>query len=273
MNILITGSNGFIGRNLSKQLASYGYKISLLTRTNCDLLDNESVNNFFREKQTIYDLVIHTAIKGGRRTKTDDPSIVFTNLLMLYNLLSNQTYYNHIISFGSGAEFDRRYNIDLHSMNHYPIDPYGLSKSIIDKLSNIENKLCNFRIFNCFGSDEAPDRMIKANIIRYINKEPMVIYQNRQMDFFYIDDLGLLIDYCLKNSWYPKNINCCYKDKIDLISIASIINELSNYRVPIIVEQKDTIANSYTGNHTELPIQYTGLSNSIKKIYYRLINI
>ena len=138
MNILITGSNGFIGRNLTKQFRNnYGYNIFELNSYNCDLTKPSDVNKFFKEKQEQYDLVIHTAIHGGRRTKVDEPEIVYHNLLMLYNLLANQNYYQCIISFGSGAELDRRYDINPHAMNRYPVDPYGLSKSIIDKISMV----------------------------------------------------------------------------------------------------------------------------------------
>ena len=84
MNILITGSNGFIGRNLSKQLSDkYGYNITELHRGNCDLLNPESVDNFFRNSNKTYDLVLHTAVEGGRRTKTDSSDIVYKNLLIL----------------------------------------------------------------------------------------------------------------------------------------------------------------------------------------------
>ena len=52
MNILITGSDGFIGRNLSKQLPEkFHYNITNLNRNNCDLLDQESLKNFLHKEQ------------------------------------------------------------------------------------------------------------------------------------------------------------------------------------------------------------------------------
>lgn len=273
MNILITGSNGFIGRNLSKQLSSYGHKITKLHRENCNLLDPESVNSFFTNSEQTYDLVLHTAVEGGRRIKTDDANIVYNNLLMLYNLLSYQKYYQCIISFGSGAELDRRYDINSHSINRYPIDPYGLSKNIIDKLCATEDKLCNFRLYNCFGVDEQSDRMIRANIIRYLNKQNIIIQQNRRMDFFYVDDLGLLINSLISCNSIPKIHDCCYAEKYDLFQIAEMINNLDNHKVDIIVEQPG-LNKDYTGISANININYIGLKQALNIIYnkYKAIN-
>jgi len=271
MNILITGSHGFIGRNLSKQLNNkYGHTITELHRGNCDLLDPESVDNFFQKSGKAYDLVLHTAVEGGRRTKTDSPDIVYKNLLMLYNLLSHQRYYQCIISFGSGAELDRRYDINDHAINRYPIDYYGLSKNVIDKLCAAEPKLCNFRIFNCFGIDENDDRMIKSNIIRYLNKEDIIIHQNRKMDFFYIDDLSLLIHSLIDANNIPKAYDCCYHSKYSLYEIGTMINNCDDHKVNIIVENEQ-MAKDYHGISAKININYVGLEQAIRTIhnYYK----
>jgi len=267
MNILITGSNGFLGRNLNKYLSRIdGYNITTLARQDSDLINQDEVKSFFQKQNKVFDLVLHTAVNGGRRTKIDTPEIVYNNLLMLYNLLSSQDYFRCLISFGSGAELDRRYDINTESINRYPIDPYGLSKSVIDKICSDEPKLCNFRIYNCFGHDEQPDRMIRGNIQRYLNKSPIVLYQNKKMDFFLIDDLVSLINYCVKNNFFPKNINCCYSEKYTLLDIATIINTLDSYRVPIEI-MDHTDGYDYIGKSHELPINYVGLVNGIKNIY------
>lgn len=277
MNILITGSNGFIGRNLKYLLNKlYGYNITTLTRAGADLLDSNQVKSFFDKQGKAFDVVLHTAVDGGRRTKPDNKDVVFNNLAMLYNLLSCQNFFQCMISFGSGAELDRRYDINPQSINRYPIDPYGLSKSIIDKISVDEPKLCNFRIYNCFGSDEEPDRMIKSNIIRYINHKDIIIHQDRRMDFFFIDDLAMLIDFFIRQNNIPKTFDCCYKDKLLLSQIANIINHLDTYKVNIVHDaQKNTIPinisnKDYIGQYVETHIPYTGLKNGIKMMYNKL---
>lgn len=269
MNILITGSNGFIGRNLSKQLEQrYNYSVTTLNRNNCDLLDSKFVYDFFLKQNTTYDLVLHTAIEGGRRNKIDSESSVYRNILMLYNLLINEQYFKHMISFGSGAELDRRNNVNNSSniTHRYPIDPYGMSKHIINNIIINESKLSNFRIYNCFGIDEQPDRMIRSNITRYLNKQDMIIYQDRIMDFFYIDDLASTIHYFIQQNSIPKHFECCYKEKYSLYDITNIINELDTHKVKISIEST-TRGNDYYGLYKKLPIDYIGLKNAISIIY------
>lgn len=271
MNILITGSNGFIGRNLRNDLSKiYNHNVVTMSRKEADLLDSQQVKEFFERNNQAFDLVLHTAVEGGRRTKNDDVNIVYNNLLMLYNLLSCQNYFQCIISFGSGAELDRRYDINPNALNRYPVDPYGLSKSVIDKISADEPKLCNFRIYNCFGVDEQPDRMIKSNMIKYLNNEDMTIHQDRRMDFFFIHDLSQLINFFIQTQNIPKVFDCCYKDKIYLTDIANIINNLAEHKVKIIYDKPDTMDKDYIGQYVETHIPYIGLKNGIKMMYNKL---
>jgi nucleoside-diphosphate-sugar epimerase len=273
MNILITGSNGFIGRNLKHLLSqTYGYNITTLTRKDADLLDPNEVKSFFNKQKQPFDLVLHTATDGGRRTIQDQPYIVYNNLLMLYNLLACQSAFQCIISFGSGAELDRRYDINPQAINRYPIDPYGLSKSVIDKISATEPKLCNFRIYNCFGFDEQPDRMIRNNIIRYLNHENMIIHQDKKMDFFFVGDLAQLIHFFIDSNNIPKLFDCCYKDKTLLSDIANLINNLDDHKVDIIYENNDSQAKDYIGQYVETHVNYVGLQKAIEMMYQKYKN-
>lgn len=273
-NILITGSNGFIGRNLSKQLKIYpNYSVTELNRNNCNLLDPESIKRFFQQQNKSYDLVIHTAVEGGRRNKPDGIEIVHNNLLMLYNLLSQQQYYQCIISFGSGAELDRRYHINGKDINRYPVDPYGLSKNLIYKLSMIEPKLCNFRIFNCFGIDEPNERMIRSSINKYLNKQNITIHQNKKVDFFYIDDLVATILYFIEQNNIPKHHDCCYMEKYTLLDIANMINNLDTHKVDIVVSDDihinpiNSMPKDYIGMSIQTNINLFGIKKALQIVY------
>ena len=275
MNILITGSNGFIGRNLAKFLASPQNSIFCMNRDNCNMLSGSDMKYFF-DNSPKFDLIIHTAIKGGRRLHKDNEDIVFQNVVMLHNLLNNKHKFKHMISFGSGAELDRRYDVNPHSKKSYPVDPYGLSKSVINNIIMNEEQLSNFRIYNCFGLDEKEQRMIKHNIIQYIQHKDITIHMDRYMDFFYIEDLYRLINDCIEKNYFPKQIDCCYKQKVKLSEIANIINELDEHKVQIIInnDSRTNIGVSdkdYIGQYS-YNIQYIGLEQSLKIIYRKLKN-
>jgi nucleoside-diphosphate-sugar epimerase len=253
MKILITGSNGYVAKALIESL-SKKHSITCLSRMEADLTSLEEVNYFFN-KHSIFDVVIHTAITGGRRTKPEDGETTDQNIKMYYNLLENRNSFRRFISFGSGAE--------LLALN----TPYGISKRLIADSMKYKDKFTNIRIFGCFDHNEANDRFIKGNIIRYINKEPIQIYENKQMDFFFMEDLISIVEYCLAQENPPKEVNCSYKEKYSLYQIAEIINCLGNHNVPI--SSNNSSGKDYIGEFN-LPISYLGLEKGIRSVYNKL---
>lgn len=266
--ILITGGNGYIAKSLYARLHNE-YDITVVTRNDFDLSNRSETNAYFSDKQ--FDFVIHTAIKGGSRLQTDSIDITHTNLSMFYNLLHNKQKFNRLVSFGSGAE------------NGMPHTPYGLSKHIIAKLiQNIPN-FYNIKIFGVFDENELDTRFIKSNIQRYLQKQPIIIHQDKYMDFFHMDDLTSIVKrYIELNSpWEPpqSTIDCCYQKSYKLSDIANMINNLDSYKVDIII-QSNELADSYTGtfntpiieNTNICQIKYIGLEAGIRNMYNKLRN-
>ena len=253
MKILITGSNGYIAKSLIESLSSE-HLIICLSRAEADLASLVELNKFF-DKHPIFDAVIHTAITGGRRTKSEDSETIDQNIKMYYNLLENRNSFRRFISFGSGAE--------LLALN----TPYGISKRLIAESMKDKDKFTNIRIFGCFDHNEADNRFIKGNIIRYINKEPIQIYENKQMDFFFMEDLVSVVKYCLAQENPPKEINCSYKEKYSLYQIAEIINKLGNYNV--LISSNNSSGKDYIGEFN-LPVPYIGLEKGIRSVYDKL---
>jgi GDP-L-fucose synthase len=247
--------------------------VTKLTRQTVDLTNKTAVDVFFKDKS--FDVVLHCAMVGGRRYITDGPEVLYKNLAMLYNLLSHQDKFDKLINFGSGAELDRTQQIDPSNQYYkdcYPTDYYGMAKNIICRLIENEDKCFSFRLFNVFGADEESARFIRANIQRYIDKEPIIIHQDKIMDFFYIDDLVTLVKFYLDKNYIPEEINAVYKDKYTLGGIATMINNLSNYEVNISIEQEG-LSKHYIGKSTRLDLlklPLKGLEQGILEIYNKL---
>lgn len=256
MKILITGGNGYIAKSLLHSL-NCKYDITSITRNTFDLTDLNATNEWFKDKH--FDVVVHTAINGGRRLKVDGDDVKKNNLDMYYNLVENIDHYNKFISFGSGAEI---YLNDA---------PYGLSKKIIAEDMRVKHNFYNIRIFGVFDENELSDRFIKANLIRYIKKESMMIHANKIMDFFYMQDLTNLVDHYITTNHCQKEINCCYDEKYTLVGIAKIINSLDKYKVPIIIHN-DVKLNLYCEQTMEFPINLIGLKKGIELTYGKLLD-
>jgi UDP-glucose 4-epimerase len=253
-NILITGGNGYIAKSIHSSLSSK-YNITTVTRQDFDLTCWASTYKFFYDKT--FDVVIHTATSGGSRLKEETDLVIRENLLMYRNLLNHQDKFTKFISFGSGAELNN------------PTTPYGISKQIIADSMFSKPNFLNLRIFAVFDENELDTRFIKGNIKRYINKEEIIIHQDKLMDFFYMPDLVTLVNYYIKENHLPKVTECSYDKKYSLLDIANLINNLSEYKVPI--KQLDfTMGPPYIGKtYTDLP--YIGLEQGIKNVYNKLI--
>ena len=254
MKILITGGKGYIAKSINNSLWEK-YHIIAPGREELDLLDSKSVDTFFEGKY--FDVVIHTATVGGSRLKEEDETVSFYNLIMFYNLIRKKEQFNKLISFGSGAEYRVEYT------------PYGFSKKIINKLIHKYNNFYNLRIYAVFDDKEKDTRFIKSNIQRYLNNEPIVIHQDKLMDFIYMPDLISIVEHYVVGKDLLKEVDCIYDDTVSLSNIAKQINNLSIGKAPINIEDP-LPGQNYIGTYSELPIAFIGLEQGIKNVYNKL---
>ena len=128
------------------------------------------------------------------------------------------------------------------------------------------------KIYAVFDENELDTRFIKSNILRYINREDMVIHQDKKMDFFYMKDLVTLVEWLInqREEEFPiQEINCSYIEKSTLIQIAGMINSLDDYKVDIIVENEGE-GDDYCDVHPIMPFNLVGLEQGIKNTYNKL---
>jgi nucleoside-diphosphate-sugar epimerase len=257
MKILITGKNGYVGRSLHSYLYSK-HDITIIGRQDLDLTNPNETSKFFSDKY--FDLVIHTAVIGGSRLNPlEGPDVVLSNLLMYDNLIRCRDKFDRLIHFGSGAE-------------ELANTPYGFSKHIINQLMKLDSRSVNVKIYAVFDENELDTRFIKSNLLRYINRENMIIHQDKKMDFFYMKDLVSLIEWLInqREKEFPiQEINCSYIEKYSLIQIAEIINSLDNYKVDIVVENEGK-GDDYCDIHPIMPFNLVGLEQGIKETYKKL---
>jgi len=131
------------------------------------------------------------------------------------------------------------------------------------------DKYYNLRIRAVFDENELDTRFIKANLINYIEHKPMVIHQNKYMDFFYMEDLVSLVNYYIKAKDPIQEVDCCYNHNLTLSEIANYINTLSDYKVEI-KTQIEGMTDAYVGNYLPILNPLVGLADGIKQTYHKL---
>lgn len=275
MKILITGGNGFIARNLFEQLNGK-YDISSADRRELNLLDSSKVLDYIKNKK--FSRIIHTATyDAAPKHSTKDPTKVLeNNLKMFFNIARCKDYFDKMIYFGSGAEYDREHWIPKMKESyfdwHIPTDQYGLSKYVMTKYALLSDNIFNLRLFAVFGKYEDLRVRIISDICNNVALNlPVTINQNKYYDFMHIDDLARIVEWFIDNKPQNKVYNVCTSDVLDFKTIAEKVVEFSGKRLNIEIKTKD-VGKEYSGDNTLLlnelgGFKFTPIDDSIRNLY------
>jgi GDP-L-fucose synthase len=276
MNILITGADGFVGKNLSLLFRQNGYSILTPSIDELDLTSTASVADFFKGHDI--DVIIHSAttLRIGTSYPTD---VCENNLRMFFNLLKEKKASAKLINFGSGSEYSRAYWHEKMSEDffgqHIPDDSHCLSKYIISKYIEDSNdaNLITLRIFGVFGQfEDHRYKFISNAVTKNIKNLPIVINQNVIFDYLDVADFYHVVEFFCKNPSKSASYNITPTDSIDLITIAKIINVLGEQVSDIVVLNKGVGVN-YSGCNARLlaampNFSFTSYRDSIANLYH-----
>lgn len=287
--LFVIGSNGFIGSHIVNWFSNPNrpvirlfyefFQIFPITRENLNLFNYEELEEFFIHNNINSEsVIINCASSGGSRIHKDSLSDTYNNLAIFFNILNiAEKYHCGFINFGSGVQSSNTIKFNTST-------PYALSKMIMHNSFCLVDKakFCEFKLYNVFGINELSSRFITSNILRYIKEEPMIIHQNKIMDFYYINDLMLQIEDVI-NDFPIQNKEICklkksavYKNKTDLIEICDIINNLDKHKVNIILESSQK-GNDYFEFYNEQRPSYDnsklfGLKNGIIEMFNNFVS-
>jgi dTDP-4-dehydrorhamnose reductase len=262
MKIAVLGANGFVGSSLAKYFARENLVIPV-TRGTINLLDPVSVKQWLIAHK--FDVVINAAT-----TMQDSDSLIDTrnNLGLFMNFYNNKNLFGKLINFSSGAEFDRRNDIDQYNENQIfnvlPIDSYGFGQNMKSRISAQTENFYTIRIFNCFGLGEIASRIF-PKLLQATSAQPLTITNDREFDYFGIRDLCSLTSYFLDTSPEVKDVNAVYFEKFKISTVVTKFCDLNNLEKNFIIQSSG--GNRYTGNGrilSELPVQLLGLDNELK---------
>lgn len=281
MKILILGATGFIGRNLKEYFEkNSGYELFYPSRQQLDLLDEGSVDVYLKKIQP--DVVINAAVcRNPKYFSNNQPlSELEQDLRMFHILEKRQDLYGKLIYFGSGAEYGKQNPIvsvkeeDL--TGDLPLTQYGMAKYTIGRIIESSRNIYNLRIFGLFGKYENwRTTFISGACCKALYKLPITIRQNVVFDYLYINDFCRIIDWFLNNEPKFKTYNVVSGNKIDLVSIAHLVNKAIGYECPIYIG-KPGLGNEYTASNQRLVDEYDSFKpenifDSISKLmqYYK----
>ena len=247
-HILITGINGFLGRNIAKQMLSeknivfgvsqHTSKIKeLLPKIEfheCDLANIPSIESSIIEFAP--DVVIHCAWWGGNSyADTNDPGQLHKNLPGMSHLLetlANVKNNVHFVGIGTSSEYgatsEHSHETDLEA----PVNLYGtcklLAKIYSEKFCQLNGMSWTWvRPFYAYGPGDVATRLIPRTITACIKKEPLHLNSCDSItDYLHVDDLISAL--CLLIEMRKEGIyNLCSGNQYKIRDIVELIGKLT----------------------------------------------
>ncbi|MFX1282117.1 MAG: NAD-dependent epimerase/dehydratase family protein [Promethearchaeota archaeon] len=289
MKILITGSNGFIGRNLQRSLENRKHEvigIDIIKGDNkcCDLRKLKEVESLFKEISP--EIIVHlAAISSSDLSRTKVISTQEVNFMGTVNLLECAQRMDSELDFfilASTAEVYGGLDKKMYDENDLPqpLSPYAASKAAAESFALMKSRItglktCCIRFCNAFGRRNNDKFVIEYIINCFIRKIPPTIKTpNSVREFMYLPD-HLSVYETIINKQPTGIINASSGESYSILDLTLMIKEVTNSEIPIVTE-KDSQTTSIILNNEKLRnlgfIPKYSLRNAISHFYDDLIN-
>ena len=227
MHILITGSAGFIGADLSQKLLKQGhsivgvdnfndyYDVSLkearLAQVKCasnaqnfnlltlNIEDRLAMANLFEEHR--FDVVINLAAQAGVRYSIENPqAYIDSNLVGFGNILEGCRHHKveNLVYASSSSVYGANESMpfSVHDNVDHPVSLYAATKKANELMAHTYSHLygvptTGLRFFTVYGPWGRPDMALFLFTKSIIEGKPIDVfnYGNHRRDFTYIDDI------------------------------------------------------------------------------------
>jgi len=264
--ILITGSEGMVGKNLINKLESLGYlNLILPSKKDLDLREREKVFGYFSKVKPKY--VFHLAAKvGGIKANMDSPvEFLRDNLLLNTNILDASYSYKvkKLINLGSSCIYPKECSQPMReeSLLSGKFEPtnegYALSKVSSLKLCEFYNKEhgTNFILLmppNMYGKfdkfDEKNSHVLAALLKKFHkskkNGEHSVSIWGdgtAKREFLYAKDMAEILIFSMdkinSSDLYEKGfLNCGSSEEISIKNLAGLVKKVVGFEGEILFD-------------------------------------
>jgi len=224
MKVLVTGSAGFIGNNLSQQLLDRGdqvigidnlnnyYDVTLkearlakivdhenFTEARISLEDRDAVAELFKTHKP--DRVVNLAAQAGVRYSLENPhAYIDTNIVGFINILEacRHNDVEHLVYASSSSVYGANTNMpfSVHNNVDHPVSLYAATKKSNELMAHTYSHLyqiptTGLRFFTVYGPWGRPDMALFLFTKNILADKPIDVfnYGNHRRDFTYIDDI------------------------------------------------------------------------------------
>lgn len=268
MKILITGSAGFIGSNLTQKLLFENHSIVGLDNFNnyyspeykeentkelekskkfklyrADIINKKEIEKIFSQEKP--DKVVHLAARAGVRPSIEQPLLYNkVNIEGTLNVFeaSRKNKVKKIVFASSSSVYGGRKKVPFKETDKVdkPISPYAATKKAGELLAHTYHHLYNLpiiclRFFTVYGPKGRPD-MAPYLFTKWVNEGKSIKMfgdGSTKRDYTYIDDITAGISSALDKDLGYEIINLGNSEVVQLIDFINLVGKLLNKKVKI----------------------------------------
>ncbi len=224
MKILVTGTAGFIGFNVTRKLISMGHEVigldnlndyydvnlklsresilenlSGFTNNRADLADRDAINKIFKTHKP--QRVINLAAQAGVRYSIENPhAYIDSNIVGFVNILEACRHNNieHLVYASSSSVYgaNTAMPFSVHNNVDHPMSLYAATKKSNELMAHTYSNLyqlptTGLRFFTVYGPWGRPDMALFMFTKNILEGKPINVfnYGKHRRDFTYIDDI------------------------------------------------------------------------------------
>lgn len=267
MKILISGTNGLIGKRLRELLAAEPIPREVLFKTN-------KLKNLTKG----VDLIIHLSAYGNHSWQKDNSEMFKANVFSTFNLLEacRKTKVRNFIYVGSSSEYGIKNKPMKEDMMPEAFSMYACSKVCGTYLTRHYSSYFNtviVRPFSVYGEEENERRFIPT-AIRCLEKGEKLNLQEGDHDWIYVDDLCLAITKIIENmdKLNGQIINIGNGESVSNKKIVDILAAISSKKITINpLPMKETDSTIWFADNTKIKslgwLPTVSLEKGLKSVY------
>lgn len=251
MQVIVTGSEGFVGKALVAVLERRGVQVISIDRKNGTEVSEYFTNNSLLGIDCVYHLAAQTSV---------------------FNDNKNDILHDNVEAFKIVCDACKRHDVKLVYASSSTANPcnttslYGISKHFDEEYARLYNpKATGVRLHNVYGSNPR-----QGTLLWHLTHDNPVKLMNRghnERHFTYLDDVveGLIYAYgCSKPL-----INVANPEKTTIYDFAVAVQAYKPFDIVLVNKKRefDRIAQEVDESIFTVPLPYTSVENGLKAIF------
>jgi len=266
--IFIAGHRGMVGSAVSSKMSELGYNnIVTKTRQEVNLLDQQSVESFFKQEQ--FDGVILCAAKVGGILANNDykADFIYQNLQIAANIIhyAHETGVNKLINLGSSCIYPKEAELPikeehlLTGLLEKTNDAYAIAKiaalkmceSYYDQYGENYYSLMPCNLYGINDNFDLESSHVLPAFIRKVHEAKRQSASSVEVwgsgkpmrEFLFTEDLAKTIVFCLENiqaediySQGISHLNCGSNDEVTILELMETIKKVIGYEGKIVFD-------------------------------------